>query len=73
MPEVNAFIFSASLQAKGTNSTSFLTRVRNDVELVPFACEDVLSGAKCLSYGLSIYLKACLVYAHMNHLSICCR
>ena len=31
-----------SSQAKGTNSTSFLThaRVRNEVELVPLACED---------------------------------
>ena len=31
---------SASSQAKGTNSTSFLTCVRNEVELVPLACED---------------------------------
>ena len=31
----------ASSQAKGTNSTSFLTHaVRNEVELVPLACED---------------------------------
>ena len=29
-----------SSQAKGTNSTSFLTHVRNEVELVPLACED---------------------------------
>ena len=28
----------SSSQAKGTNSTSFLTR--NEVELVPLACED---------------------------------
>ena len=31
-----------SSQAKGTNSTSFLTHVRNEVELVPLACEDVI-------------------------------
>ena len=30
----------SSSQAKGTNSTSFLTHVRNEVELVPLACED---------------------------------
>ena len=30
----------SSSQAKGTNSTSFLTCVRNEVELVPLACED---------------------------------
>ena len=32
----------ASSQAKGTNSTSFLAHVcvRNEVELVPLACED---------------------------------
>ena len=29
-----------SSQAKGTNSTSFLTHIRNEVELVPLACED---------------------------------
>ena len=32
---------SASSQAKGTNSTSFLTCVRNEVELVPLDCEDM--------------------------------
>ena len=32
--------FYQSSQAKGTNSTSFLTCVRNEVELVPLACED---------------------------------
>ena len=42
----NAAIFSTkhtrstSSQAKGTNSTLFLTCVRNEVELVPLACED---------------------------------
>ena len=30
----------ASSQAKGTKSTSFLTCVRNEVDLVPLACED---------------------------------
>ena len=30
----------ASSQARGTNSTSFLTHVRNEVELGPLACED---------------------------------
>ena len=35
-------ILKPSSQAKGTNSTSFLTCVRNEVELVPLACEDVL-------------------------------
>ena len=30
----------SSSQTKGTNSTSFLTCVRNEVELVPLACED---------------------------------
>ena len=29
-----------SLQAKGTKSTPFLTCVRNEVDLVPLACED---------------------------------
>ena len=29
-----------SSQAKGTKSTSFLTHVRNEVDLVPLACED---------------------------------
>ena len=29
-----------SSQAKGTKSTSFLTCVRNEVDLVPLACED---------------------------------
>ena len=38
----------ASSQAKGTNSTSFLTCVRNEVELVPLACEDEL----CESSGV---------------------
>ena len=38
-------LLSSSSQAKGTNSTSFL---RNEVELVPLACEDVLScGCVC--------------------------
>ena len=32
--------FYPSSQAKGTNSTSFLMCVRNEVELVPLACED---------------------------------
>ena len=31
----------ASLQAKGTKSTSFLTCVRNEVDLEPLACKDV--------------------------------
>ena len=31
-----------SSQAKGTNSTSFLTHARNEVELVPLACEDAI-------------------------------
>ena len=30
----------SSLQAKGTKSTSFLTHVRNEVDLIPLACED---------------------------------
>ena len=30
----------SSMQAKGTKSTSFRTQVRNDVDLVPLACED---------------------------------
>ena len=30
----------SSSQAKGTKSTSFLTHVRNEVDLVPLACED---------------------------------
>ena len=30
----------ASSQAKGTKSTSFLTHVWNEVDLVPLACED---------------------------------
>ena len=32
--------YMSSLQAKGTKSTSFLTCVRNEVDLVPLACED---------------------------------
>ena len=31
---------TSSSQAKGTKSTSFLTRVRNEVDSVPLACED---------------------------------
>ena len=34
--------FKASWQAKGSKSTSFLTCVRNEVDLVPLACEDAL-------------------------------
>ena len=34
---------ASSSQAKGTNSTSFLTHVRNEVELVPLACEDAVA------------------------------
>ena len=30
----------SSSQAKGTKSSTFLTRVRNEVDLVPMACED---------------------------------
>ena len=30
------------LQAKGTKSPSFLTCVRNEVDLVPMACEDAV-------------------------------
>ena len=33
-------VYPASSQARGTNSTSFPC-VRNEVELVPLACEDV--------------------------------
>ena len=36
-----SYWIGSSSQAKGTNSTSFLTHVRNKVELVPLACEDV--------------------------------
>ena len=28
------------MQIKGTKSTSFLTHVRNEVDLIPLACED---------------------------------
>ena len=36
------FCIKSSSQAKGTKSTSFLTCVRNEVDLVPLACEDGL-------------------------------
>ena len=39
---------STSSQAKGTNSTSFLTHVRDEVELVPLACEDDVSMTPCI-------------------------
>ena len=46
LPEASKTIFevdTSSSQAKGTNSTSFLMCVRNEVELVPLACEDVVT------------------------------
>ena len=40
----------SSSQTKGTNSTSFLTCVRNEVELVPLACED---ASECVDSRLA--------------------
>ena len=36
----NSYALTSSSQAKGTKSTSFLTHVSNEVDLVPLACED---------------------------------
>ena len=49
---------SASSQAKGTNSTSFLTHVRNEVELVPLACEDDLSDTSAVSSQIIINVES---------------
>ena len=35
--ELSLLVHMTSSQAKGTNSTSFLSHVRNEVELVPLA------------------------------------
>ena len=40
----------SSSQTKGTNSTSFLTYVRNEVDLVPLACED---ASECVDSKLA--------------------
>ena len=37
----------ASSQAKGTQSTSFLTCVRNEVDLEPLACKDEWVAEDC--------------------------
>ena len=63
-----------SSQAKGTNSTSFLTHVscvRNEVELVPLACEDdvhiekmgTLSKSKIKLYICDNKLRSCAQFA----------
>ena len=59
----------SSSQAKGTNSTSFLTHpwcVRNEVELVPLACEDgqlfFLVDLKVKVLCLSIDLAPSLIH-----------
>ena len=50
------FYTNPSSQAKGTNSISFLTCVRNEVELVPLACEDDTNLAICnVVVGLNIH------------------
>ena len=40
--EKNIIRLPASSQAEGTKSTSFLTHVRNEVDLVSLVCEDGL-------------------------------
>ena len=60
-----------SSQAKGTSSTPFLTCVRNEVELVPLACEDVhvrkeRSGASTL--GLRSWVESnCLTISNVQN------
>ena len=55
----------SSSQAKGTKSTSFLTHVRNEMDLVPLAWKDVdlcvvyVCGIFC-SYSLAVCLCVCL-------------
>ena len=45
---------SASPQAKGSKSTSFLMQGRNIVDLVPLACEDGLSETSLLANTIRI-------------------
>ena len=55
-------IGSTSSQAKGTKSTSFLTHVRNEVDLVPLACEDEGNSADQKdAASLYIYVLHCLL------------
>ena len=38
-------LYALSSQAKGSKSNSFLTHIRNEVDFVPFAFEDVYAHA----------------------------
>ena len=46
-----SFRVTASSQAKGTKFTSFLTHIRNEVDFVPLACEDGVTGDQRQYWG----------------------
>ena len=49
----------SSSQAKGTKFTSFLAHVRNEVNLVPLACEDVSLSSLMSPFSLSCPPLSC--------------
>ena len=69
----------ASSQAKGIKSTSFHTCVRNEVDLVPLACEDAQRVKVCLplkvvitSCNCHIWSPACLFHGCISIAFWCC-
>ena len=61
----------ASSQAKGSESTLFLTYVRNKVDLEPLACEDGCKDRTLIKHGDREFLLLLLCYVYGKQLRSC--
>ena len=62
-------LHEASLSAEGTKSTSFHTQcVWNEVDLVPFACDDVYKRPEQLPSVVSYQIYGQISFTHLHTL-----